>query len=39
MRILDEQGKIYFGILLKLSDSIEQDGWLCVGQEIVASTE
>ncbi|KAK6162113.1 hypothetical protein DH2020_001954 [Rehmannia glutinosa] len=28
--------KVYFGIFLKLCDSIEQDAWLRVGQEIVA---
>ncbi|KAI3456698.1 hypothetical protein Pfo_013361 [Paulownia fortunei] len=33
------KGKIYFGILLKLCDSIEQDAWLRVGQEIVANTD
>ncbi|KAL7130624.1 hypothetical protein ABFS83_13G147100 [Erythranthe nasuta] len=33
------KGKIYFGILLKMCDSIEQDSWLRVGQEIIASTE
>ncbi|KAK6149517.1 hypothetical protein DH2020_017042 [Rehmannia glutinosa] len=33
------KGKIFFGILLKLCDSIEQDAWLRVGQEVVANTD
>ncbi|KAL6562442.1 Molybdenum cofactor sulfurase [Orobanche gracilis] len=33
------KGKIYFGILLKLRDSIEQDAWLRAGQEIVADAD
>lgn len=33
------KGKIYFGILLQLDDDIEQDVWLCVGQEIFANTD
>ncbi|XP_073061585.1 molybdenum cofactor sulfurase-like [Primulina eburnea] len=33
------KGKIYFGILLRLDDNIEQDVYLCVGQEIFANTD
>ncbi|XP_011095699.1 molybdenum cofactor sulfurase isoform X2 [Sesamum indicum] len=30
------KGKIYFGVLLKMCDSIKQEAWLHAGQEIVA---
>ncbi|KAL3643159.1 Molybdenum cofactor sulfurase [Castilleja foliolosa] len=34
------KGKINFGILLRLCDSvIEQDAWISVGQEIVANAD
>ncbi|KAG8386614.1 hypothetical protein BUALT_Bualt03G0166800 [Buddleja alternifolia] len=33
------KGKIYFGILLKLCDSVEQDAWLRVGQEILPNMD
>ncbi|CAA0815509.1 Molybdenum cofactor sulfurase [Striga hermonthica] len=33
------KGKIHFGILLKLRDSVEPDAWLRVGQEIVANAD
>ncbi|KAK4439592.1 Molybdenum cofactor sulfurase [Sesamum alatum] len=33
------KGKIYFGILLKMYDSIDQEAWLRAGQEIVANAE
>lgn len=33
------QGKIYFGILLRLCDFIDQDAWISVGQEIIPNTD
>ncbi|KZV16806.1 hypothetical protein F511_36562 [Dorcoceras hygrometricum] len=33
------KGKIYFGILLRLDDDIQQDVWLSAGQEIFANTD
>ncbi|KAL0398999.1 UNVERIFIED_CONTAM: Molybdenum cofactor sulfurase [Sesamum radiatum] len=36
----DETGKIYFGVLLKMCDSIKQEAaWLRAGQEILANAE
>ncbi|XP_042007194.1 molybdenum cofactor sulfurase-like isoform X2 [Salvia splendens] len=33
------QGKIYFGILLRLCDFIDQDAWISVGQEVIPNTD
>ncbi|XP_057765284.1 molybdenum cofactor sulfurase [Salvia miltiorrhiza] len=33
------KGKIYFGILLRLCDFIDQDTWISVGQETIPNTD
>ncbi|KAL1556065.1 Molybdenum cofactor sulfurase [Salvia divinorum] len=33
------KGKIYFGILLRLCDFIDQDAWISVGQEVIPNTD
>ncbi|KAG6405172.1 hypothetical protein SASPL_132758 [Salvia splendens] len=33
------QGKIYFGILLRLCDFIDKDAWISVGQEVIPNTD
>ncbi|XP_047981964.1 molybdenum cofactor sulfurase isoform X2 [Salvia hispanica] len=33
------KGKIYFGILLRLCDFIDQDAWISVGQEVMPNTD